>query len=208
MDLFSVEVYKVTKFYSSDSVLFENCVEMVSGEAVGVGDFFHGDVLILVNVCASGIVPLAFGNIGGAVLALTGDFVRIAEVAYGFGAHSGLLSELVEGVPFLGIGVIFSGECLVYLGFVVEVLAAYDAWLDSEAFCGGVQPADGDAVFFHYLFFGHPVGKDVFFFGGARALYRSACSLVEVFSGDSDRPVGEAFEWDAVALDDAVEGGA
>lgn len=29
-DLFSVEVYKITKFYSFDSVLLENCVEVVA----------------------------------------------------------------------------------------------------------------------------------------------------------------------------------
>ena len=153
---------------------------------------------------------MAFGDVCRAVLALACDFVGPAEVADRFGAHSGLLSELVEGVPFFWIGVVFSCECLVYFGFVVEILASDYARLDAETLGGGVEPAQGDAVFLHYLLFGHPVGEDVLFFGDS-CVFKCDLSvrcLVEIFSGDADRAVGKALEWDGVEFNDAVESGA
>lgn len=117
---------------------------------------------------------------------------------------------MVEGVPFFWIGVVFSCECLVYFGFVVEILASDYARLDAETLGGGVEPAHGDAVFLHYLLFGHPVGEDVLFFGDS-CVFKCDLSvrcLVEIFSGDADSAVGEALEWDGVEFNDAVESGA
>lgn len=153
---------------------------------------------------------MAFGDVCRAVLALACNFVDLAKVADRFGAHSGLFAELVEGVPFFGIGVVFTGEDLVHLCLVVEVLASDGAWLDTETLGGGVEPAQGDAVFLHYLLFGHPVGEDILFFGDS-CVFKCDLSvrcLVEFFSGDADRAVGEALEWDGVEFNDAVESGA
>ncbi len=99
---------------------------MVAGQAVGVGDFLHRDVFAPVDVCASGVVPLASGDVGYAVSALSGDFVILAEVADGFGEHPCLLPELVEGVPLLRVGEVFVFEVFFDAVFGVEVFAADD----------------------------------------------------------------------------------
>ena len=206
-DFFSVEVYKITNFYAPDSILFENCVEVVSGEVAGVGDFLHRDVLVFVYVRASGVVPLAFGYIGNAISALAGDFVRLAEVADGFGAHSGLLAELVECVPLRRVGEILVFEVFFKAVFVVEVLASDDEGEYSFAFGFVVEPARTYVVLFHNFFFGEVVVEDdVFLVRGVGE--GEDGDFVEVFSGNSDCPVGEVFEGDGVEFYDAVECGA
>ncbi len=170
---------------------------MVAGEAVCVGDFFHCDVCFGVYVVSSGFVPLGFVDVGYAVFAFAADFVGFAVVTDGFGAHSALFADLVEGVPLLAVAEVVLCEYGIDLVFVVEVFASNGFGLDAVTFDCGVEPAERDSVFFHYLFFGHPVAEDVVFFGRA-GLRDSGCGVVKVFAADADCAVGESFEFDAV----------
>ena len=60
--------------------------------------------------------------------------MAFAEVADGFGAHSGCFSQLVEGVPLFCVGVIGASEDGLHHVLFVEVSVANDAWFDLMSF--------------------------------------------------------------------------
>lgn len=96
--------------------------------------FFHCDVLTRVYSVAFGFVPLPFGDVCDSVFPFSLDFVTFAEVADGFGAHSGHFSKLVEGVPLFCVGVIGACEDGFHHVLFVEVAVANDAWFDLMTF--------------------------------------------------------------------------